>query len=37
VIDPAGREARLVAAGFEDVAIETGRDAFTFRARRSPA
>jgi len=35
VIDPAGLEPRLVAAGFEDVAIRTGRDAFSFRARRS--
>ena len=37
VIDPAGLEARLVAAGFEDVAIETGGDAFCFRARRARA
>lgn len=35
VIDPAGLEARLVAAGFDDVAIQTGRDAFCFRARRA--
>ena len=31
----AGLEARLVAAGFEDVAISAGRDSFRFRARRS--
>lgn len=37
VIDPAGLEARLVAAGFEDVAIRPGRDAFSFRARRRAA
>jgi ubiquinone/menaquinone biosynthesis C-methylase UbiE len=37
LVDPAGLQARLVAAGFEDVAITSGRDAFCFRARRSPA
>ncbi len=37
VIDPAGLETRLVAAGFEDVAIRPGRDAFSFRARRRAA
>jgi ubiquinone/menaquinone biosynthesis C-methylase UbiE len=35
VIDPAGLEPRLVAAGFEDVAIRTGRDSFCFRAQRA--
>lgn len=35
VIDPHGLPARLQAAGFEDVAIEVGRDAFRFRARRA--
>ena len=34
IIDPAGLEARLVAAGFEDVAVVGDRDAFCFRARR---
>ena len=33
VIDPAGLPARLRKAGFEDVTVDTGRDAFRFRAR----
>jgi ubiquinone/menaquinone biosynthesis C-methylase UbiE len=33
IVDPAGLEARLVAAGFEDVEIATGRDSIRFRAR----
>jgi hypothetical protein len=36
IVDPAGLEARLVAAGFEDVEIATGRDSIRFRARRAP-
>jgi SAM-dependent methyltransferase len=32
LIDPAGLPERLTAAGFEDVQVETGRDAFRFRA-----
>lgn len=34
VIDPEGLPARLIAAGFEDVTVAAGRDAFRFRARR---
>ena len=34
VIEPGGLEPRLVAAGFENVAISAGRDSFCFRARR---
>jgi SAM-dependent methyltransferase len=34
VIDPDGLEPRLVAAGFAEVTVTTGRDAFCFRARR---
>jgi SAM-dependent methyltransferase len=34
LIDPDGLEARLVTAGFEDVAVVANRDAFCFRARR---
>jgi len=37
MVDPDGLQARLVAAGFEDVAITAGRDAFAFRARRARA
>jgi ubiquinone/menaquinone biosynthesis C-methylase UbiE len=37
IVDPEGLEARLVRAGFEDVAIERGRDAIRFRARRAAA
>ncbi len=32
LIDPAGLPQRLEAAGFEDVQVEKGRDAFRFRA-----
>jgi ubiquinone/menaquinone biosynthesis C-methylase UbiE len=35
VVDPDGLPARLQAAGFEDVAVDVGRDAFFFRARRA--
>ena len=34
LIDPDGLHPRLVAAGFEDVAVVANRDAFCFRARR---
>lgn len=34
VIEPAGLPDRLVRAGFEDVTVEAGRDAFRFKARR---
>ena len=33
VIDPAALPERLTAAGFEDVTVTAGRDAFRFRAR----
>jgi SAM-dependent methyltransferase len=33
LIDPAGLPERLRKAGFEDVTVDTGRDAFRFRAR----
>ena len=35
VIDPETLAPRLVAAGFEDVTVSTGRDAIRFRARRA--
>jgi ubiquinone/menaquinone biosynthesis C-methylase UbiE len=35
VIDPDHLPARLRAVGFEDVAVDVGRDAFSFRARRA--
>jgi SAM-dependent methyltransferase len=35
VIDPSGLPARLQAAGFEDIAVDAGRDAFRFGARRA--
>ena len=34
VIDPDGLGSRLESAGFEDVSVRAGRDAFSFRARR---
>jgi ubiquinone/menaquinone biosynthesis C-methylase UbiE len=36
LVDPDGLAGRLEAAGFEDVMIDVGRDAFRFRARRPP-
>ena len=36
LIDPDRLEARLVAAGFHDVAVVADHDAFCFRARRPP-
>ncbi|MEA2184892.1 MAG: hypothetical protein QOF69_4077 [Solirubrobacteraceae bacterium] len=35
VIDPAGLERRLQAAGFEDVGVVAERDSFRFHARRA--
>lgn len=37
VIDPDHLEPRLLAAGFEDVAVSAERDSFRFRARRPRA
>jgi SAM-dependent methyltransferase len=37
LVDPEGLPGRLRAAGFDDVAIAVGRDAFRFRAQRRPA
>ena len=34
VIDPAGLPDRLTRAGFDEVTVDAGRDAFSFRARR---
>jgi SAM-dependent methyltransferase len=34
LVDPDGLPRRLKAAGFEDVSVDVGSDAFRFRARR---